>query len=216
MSNNKKTWSDYYAHQVFSLSNIILHYPYLLRILLFKPSNILEIGCGPAQHSLFIKSISKKIKLSVLDLDRELLKKVKARALDNIEEFYNIDILNTEKVSKLPKFELVISQGLLEHFNDQDFLKIIDNFSIITNRMIFSIPSNHYHNQDFGNEILRSKASVQRLLTKTKYRFKVRNYPLDIGLRTKINLLKQNNLGLLESLRLLFFTSCHLLVEITY
>lgn len=216
MTKNNKTWNDYYAKQEFNLSNIFLHYPYLFRAISFRPKRILEIGCGPAQHSLFIKNISPKTAVSVLDLDQLLLKKVKKVASHNIEGFYNIDILDRKAISKLPKYDLIISQGLLEHFKDIEFLKIIHNFSTVSKRMIFSIPSNFYQNQDFGNEILRSKQDIQRLLEGTGYNFNIRNYPLDIGIRTKMNLIKQNKFDFFYSIYFLLFISCHILVEIDY
>jgi len=102
------------------------------------------------------------------------------------------------------------------HFEAKDFLKIIDYFSRVSRKMIFSVPSDVYKNKDFGNEILRSKQTMFSLLQKNiSFKFKVSNY-FDLGIRTKIQLIKQDKLSPIDSLFLIFFKSCHLLVEIYY
>jgi len=211
-----QTWNEYYSKHNYSFSNILLHYPYLIKAVFLKPKTMLEIGCGPAQHTVFIKKIFPNIKVSVLDLDKKLLRKVKQNHSNIIENYFHMNINNKSSIKKLPKFDLVISQGLIEHFNDENVIKIIDNFSFVANKMIFSIPSDIYQNQDFGNEVLRSKKEMEKLLKKTGFKFKVHNYFFDIGFRTKINLISQNNLGFYESVKLLLFKSCHLLIEINY
>jgi len=212
----KKSWTNYYRNHKFSFSNILLHYPYLLKILLNKPKHILEIGCGTADHSLFIKKILPRVNVSLLDLDKNLLNKVKKLYKKKITAVYNIDVLDKKEISTLPKFDLIISQGLLEHFNDNEFIDIINNFSETSKKMIFSIPSNFYQFRDFGNEILRSKEQVESLLIKCGFKFKVSNYIPDIGIKTKIGLIRFNKMNIYNSLKFLLYNSCHLLVEINY
>lgn len=211
-----RTWNKYYSKYNYSLSNILLHYPYLIRAICLKPKTILEIGCGPAQHTIFLKKVFPNIKASVLDLDEKLLKKVELKYSNTIENYFHMDIHNKSSIKKLPKFDLIISEGLLEYFNDKDVVKIINIFSFVASKMIFSVPSDVYQNQDFGNETLRSKREMEKLLKKTGFKFKVHNYFFDVGFRTKFNLISQNSLGFYESLKLLLFKSCHLLIEINY
>ncbi|MFA5184154.1 MAG: class I SAM-dependent methyltransferase [Patescibacteria group bacterium] len=216
MQTNDKTWNEYYAERNLSAANILLHYHYLIKIIFYNPEKLLEIGCGPAQHALWLKKILPKLKVSVLDSDKKLLERIKKNTSDKIENFFNINILDRNEIERLPKFDFIISQGLMEHFNDFEFIQIIKNFSSLSKKMIFSVPSDVYKNQDFGNEILRSKEDIEKLLKNSGYTFKVSNYLFDIGVRTKINLIKQNKYSFFKSLILLLFKSCHIIVEIDY
>lgn len=196
--------------------NTLLHYFYVYRVIIHNPKSILEIGCGTATHSVAIKKLLRGVELSLLDTDSILLKKNKEEYGDLIKNTFNYSILDGELIRSLPKFDVVISQGLMEHFPDKDFLLIIDNFSKVTNRIIFSIPSDVYCFKDFGNEILRSKKELSILLDKSHFNYRVDDYFIDIGIRTKMKLVKENKLGFFSALRLLFFKSCHLLVEVNY
>lgn len=211
-----KSWNEYYSNKKHPLSNIFLHIPYIAKIILTRPRSIMEIGCGPAQHILFVKKILKNTKIYVLDLDKELLDRVKTYASDSIEDYLNVDILDHQRISTLPKVDLIISQGLMEHFGDKEFLEIINNFAPVAKKMLFSVPSDKYKNQDFGNEQLRSKFQIDELLRTSGYKYSVNNYFIDLGIRTKLNLINQYKFDIKSSINLLFRESCHLLVEIDY
>ena len=51
----KKTWAKYYESYQPNKLNILLHFHYLISIIILNPKSILEIGCGSAEHSMFIK-----------------------------------------------------------------------------------------------------------------------------------------------------------------
>lgn len=210
---NKK-WSDYYKNIKTNKLNIYLHFQYILLIIFLNPKKIIEIGCGSGDHSIFIKKLFKKKIISFLDNDKDILENAYKKYSSNVQNFYYADILNKEKINKIEYHDIAMSQGLMEHFSDKDFIKIIENFRGKVNYFIFSIPSNYYPTIDFGNEILRSKREVEFLLHKiSNIEFKVINY-FDIGFRTKINGLKKfNNLS---SKLLYFFKSNHLLIKIKY
>lgn len=210
------SWNEFYTLNTPNISNLLLHAEYIFRIARSGATRILEIGCGPATHSLFIKRLMPSVQLSLLDLDKELLESVYATHQKDIDQIYHLDILNTKDIASLPTFDLVISQGLLEHFNDDDFLKIVDNFKPITKRMLFDIPSSDYPTQDFGNEILRSKKEVQDLLKiGSGYRYDVHNM-IDIGIRTKQLVIQKHQFNGLRAAQFLLFGSCHLIGDIRY
>ncbi len=104
----QKTWTNYYRGHKLSFSNIALHYPYLYKILYNRPKKILEIGCGPADHSVFIKSLSKKIQISLLDKEKSLLLRNKEVYGKKIKNIYNYDILDESIAKKLPKLAEII------------------------------------------------------------------------------------------------------------
>ncbi|MGD8744615.1 MAG: class I SAM-dependent methyltransferase [Candidatus Woesebacteria bacterium] len=212
----EKKWSEYYESLIkIKPSNIILHFGYILRVLSFRPKTILEIGCGPADHAMFIRKIMPHIKVYLVDNDSEILKKVGERYKGAIAGTYGIDVLDQKAVTQLSGFDVVMSQGLLEHFNDEDFLKIIANFSSVGKVMVFSIPSNEYEHKDFGNEILRSKEQVEELLRKQDYKFSVKKY-FDVGIRNKLVRIREKDLALLDALKYMITASGHLLGVVDY
>jgi SAM-dependent methyltransferase len=215
MENKYKDWSSYYAGYRSSFSNMALHYPYLLAILFQRPKTILEIGCGSADHSMFLKKYLPKIEVSLLDNDQKILDSAKFSCKNNISNSYYVDILNKSEVQSIPRFDVVMSQGLMEHFDDSQFIQIVDNFRGKAGVFIFSIPSDQYPTLDFGNEILRSKNKISDLLScVSNIRFSVANY-WDIGLRTKL-LGARKKVGIIEKLKYIFLRSNHILVKVSY
>ena len=214
----KNTWHTFYQDRSFSYSNIALHWQYLAKIISTRPKKILEIGCGPADHSLFIKKIFPRCKIYLLDADEVIVKKIRKKSRGRFKRVYLGDVLNKEELDqlKIPFTDVVFSQGLMEHFNDRNFKKVIENFRYRTKRFIFSVPSNNYPVREFGNEILRSKEELDRILKKIGgIRYKISPY-LDIGIRTKIYWLKINRCCLSQKIKYLFFQPNHFLVTIRY
>lgn len=213
---DNQNWYDYYRGYKPSFSNILLHADYLFQVYRHSGASVMEIGCGPATHSLFLKQIKPDIRLSLLDSDKQLLDQVAQEHETAIERAYHLDILNRDDVGSLPNFDLIISQGLMEHFSDQDLILIIKNFSSVGKRMIFSIPNERYPNRDFGNEILRSSSQISTLLEMVPgIKFTIRNV-IDPGIRTKLEVVKKNKLTGSDALKFLLAGSCHLICEIVY
>ncbi len=216
----KKSWFNYYKnHNGVAVSNIFLHWPYLLQILLMRPKKMLEIGCGPADHSLFISSLKSNTNISLLDYDKKIISKLKNKFKNKFDNYYICDITNKTSVKKLDlknsHFDLIYSQGLMEHFMKKDFQAIINNFLPYTKKMVMSIPAENYPNRDFGNELLRNKKQLTEIMNQIKnIEFKIYKYFPDIGLRAKIIKIKKEKLGFKQSLLLIFFDSLHYLIEI--
>lgn len=212
----KRTWSDYYQNHQAPLSNLLLHAEYLGRVLIRRPKTLLEIGCGPADHSLFIKKLCPGMQLYLVDSDRALLDTVTRQHGAKIANAFHVNVLNRGAVAGLPKVDLTVSQGLLEHFADADLARVIANFAPVTKRMLHSVPADTYQHQDFGNEVLRSQAELNEFLERVcPYQFKVRR-AFDPGIRTKRLLIQENGYRGWQALRFLLFGSCHLLIDVDY
>ncbi len=216
----KKSWFKYYKnHKGVALSNILLHWPYLLRIVQLRPKKMLEIGCGPADHSVFLSYIKPKTKISLLDNDNQIINSLKKNLFNKITKFYICNITNKKDVLKQKflknEFDLIYSQGLMEHFDKNNFQTIINNFLPYTQKILISIPAENYPNRDFGNELLRSKKQLTEVISPIKnIKFKINKYFPDIGLRTKIIKIKKEKINIIQSLLLIFFGSLHYLIEI--
>lgn len=215
-----KSWFNYYKnHKTITLSNLFLHWFYLINILLSRPKKILEIGCGPADHSIFLKNLIPFSKISLLDSDKRIINRLKKKLIKKIDNFYFCDLLKKEDINKKvgkQKFDIIYSQGLMEHFKDEDFIKIIKNLLPYSKKMLHSIPSEFYPTKDFGNEILRNRQELKKLLRQLKIiNFSISKYTPDIGLKTKIVRIKKFNLGFFDSVFFLLFGSCHYLIKIS-
>lgn len=210
-----KTWNSYYQRRPQDISNILLHWQYLLMIFWFQPKYLLEIGCGPAQHALFIKKVLPGVKVYLLDKDQKLLEKVVLKNKKDISNYWLVDAL-TWRYLPCPVFDLVVSQGLIEHFTDQQIVKLIENFRLKAKKLLFSVPSGNYPTLDYGDEILRSAKEYKAILS-TVEKIKFRVVPcLDLGLRTKLLKIRTKKSNWRETIRALFFESNHLLIEIAY
>ena len=215
-----KTWNDYYAKNTrVNLSNILLHWKYLFSIVRTQPKNVLEIGCGPADHSVTLSQFFPSLNISVLDNDKDIIKKLKEKFTGRFQKFYLCDILSAKEVKKQKwkkdQFDVIYSQGLLEHFDEKDSEILIKNFIPYTPRLIFSIPSHMYPTRDFGNEILRDKKELVALLKPIKgIHYSVISYFPDIGIRTKLYTIKMKNMTIGQAIWFLLFGSCHYLVEV--
>ena len=215
MNENLKSWSDYYSGYNSRLSNIFLHFPYLYAILKKKPKKIIEIGCGSGDHSRVIKKIQKNISITLLDNDEKILSEALLKNKDFIDDSVYADILNIHDIDKIQYHDVAYSQGLMEHFENEDFIKIIENFRGKVGYFLFSIPSDTYPTKDFGNEILRSKEEVKQILRLVPdITYSVKRY-FDIGINTKLVAIK-NISSLHRKIGHLLFGSNHLLIEVTY
>ena len=92
-----KTWNKYYQDQTFRPTNIVLHWQYLLKILTKRPHKTLEIGCGLADHSIFLKKIKPNLQIYLMDLDREILEKTSQKYSKQISKVYFGSILDSKK-----------------------------------------------------------------------------------------------------------------------
>lgn len=215
-----KSWHKYYKdHHGVIWSNILLHWYYLALIALGFPKKVLEIGCGPADHSVFLSSVLPGINISVLDFDKKIIASLRKYDKKKIDKFYICDITDPKMVKKLgfknQEFDVIYSQGLLEHFSKDDSQKIINLFLPYTKRLIFSIPSEKYPNRDYGNELLRSKKELGDIFKEIQnITFKIKGYFPDVGLRTKIMTINKGKLSFLEKINFLLFGSCHYFIEI--
>lgn len=215
MEQHNKSWADYYVGHQRNFSNIILHFPYLLAILWCRPHTILEIGCGSADHSMFLKKKFQKLEISFLDNDEKILATAKSAYMDSVANTFLANILDNKEVQAIPHFDVIMSQGLMEHFEDAEFIRIIDNFRGKAGNFIFSVPSDYYPTRDFGNEILRSKKEIADLLrTIPEISYSVSGY-FDIGLKTKLVGAKEKT-GIFQRLKYIFFSSNHILVNVSY
>jgi len=159
-------WNELYKGKFkfrFFLQVIFVHAYLFYNILKYKPKRALEVGCGTARMTFFLSFFVKDV--VALDKDPQLIKqgmnfsrKFKRKKI----KFICGDAFDLPFKDNL--FDVVFSQGLLEHFSDKNIHKLIDEQIRVARYVIFSVPNKNYPKMDFGNERLMSKEKWESIL----------------------------------------------------
>jgi len=162
-SDNK--WEDFYKTGFGTdefLHNIDIHKYFLNQILKTKPKSAIEIGSGSGTMPIFLSSqINRLVSVDnnekVLDMAKENNNRFNGQV-----EFIKDDAFNLSFSDK--SFDVAFSQGFFEHFSDMDIRRLIKEQLRIAREVIFSVPTVHYRNKDFGNERLMTKGMWRTIL----------------------------------------------------
>ncbi|MDD5638421.1 MAG: methyltransferase domain-containing protein [Candidatus Pacebacteria bacterium] len=148
-----KKWSDFYDKKlsVRGLINDIVAHIYLIwNVLKYRPRKVLEIGTARGTMGFFISFFVPKV--IGIDNDHELVERAKQSIkkknfIIKYADAFNLPFKNKE-------FNVVFSQGFIEHFGNEEIKKLINESLRVTNIVIISVPNNLYGEKDFGNERL--------------------------------------------------------------
>lgn len=159
------SWSNYYKKlpQIEKfIGNLYGQKEFINKILSYEPQRVLEIGAGSATMSIFLSYLG--IRVTAIDKDKRLLKIQKKTT-----EYYNSKIkIKYADAFRLPykknSFDLIFHQGLLEHFENGDIYKLLDEQLRVAPIIIFSVPNNFYFGKDFGDERLMTKGQWEKIL----------------------------------------------------
>lgn len=194
---DKQTWSSFYKDRVNNeeyFSYFCKRYNRFLLEILFNingfsticPNLILkEEGCGIGNITKALSNVDKSIvnykdlkidKIILSDLDNDMLR----LCIENLSNIYNggyfknvPKIFNKENIFQDKFFEsdtVVVTHGVLEHFNDVDIYKILSTYN--DRNVLFQahyVPTNKYTTQSFGDERLLSVEEWVSLVKPTYY-----------------------------------------------
>jgi hypothetical protein len=199
-----KEWLDFYGRPLSLkryLWRILNHVEFLYDAIRSKPKSIIEIGIGTASHCL---SISHFCQLTVgIDDDLQIVKSAVAsgKRFGKGVKFIVADAFHLP--FKEDSFDLCLSQGFFEHFDDDQVNKLVDEQLRIAPSILLSVPSHNYGRKDYGNERLLTAQQWSRIvrLPKRDVQIAVRaNYSF-VGMRALAFLMLRNySIGALEIL----------------
>ena len=164
----KKTWHDYYTKQEPSISlirfasTIIYHFVYFYAIMKRRPQKILEVGCGRGIASIFLSYFVPSC--IGIDVDSEMIEiaKIQKGKFHGKAKFRVMDGNRTS--FKNDTFDIVYSQGLLEHYSNEEMKNLLSEWLRLAPTCIISVPSIFYGRKDFGNERLLTAHEYKKIL----------------------------------------------------
>lgn len=172
-----KQWNKFYSKTYdleFLIQNIFCHQQLFSAVWEEAPKKILEVGVGTGSMSVFLSFLG--LNVVGLDNDKNILKK--ARILN--EKLNGRAKFIWGDAYKLPfgdkAFDVIFSQGLLEHFQDEDIIKLLDEQLRVGKVAVLSVPNKFYPRQDFGDERLLSDEYWQKTLSKKYHLVKSLSY----------------------------------------
>ena len=163
------SWSEYEKWSFSLLKDVFAHLQFLLYcILLSLNRKALEIGSGTGLQSCFVSYFG--IEVVSIDLDAKV-----ARMASKVSRYYHSKdvsfvVADARFLPFRPKtFGLSFSQGLLEHLNNKTIIEIVSEAKRVVNgKLLFSVPSVNFPEQDFGNERLLYPSDWKAIMAQFK------------------------------------------------
>lgn len=163
------SWDKYYEQEVTIpklLSNLYGQKEFLAEIIKRTKGGALEVGTGTGAMSIFlawlgfdVTSIDTNPK--VVELAKQTADKLNARVVFKVADTFALPYLDQS-------FDVLFHQGLLEHFEDKDIHKMLDEQLRVAKQVILSVPNHRYPRRDFGNERLMDKNKWEKILGRYK------------------------------------------------
>lgn len=174
----KMSWSEYEKWSFSIIKDVLAHLQFLLYCILFGLNKkTLEIGSGTGLQSCFISYFG----IEVISIDRD--SRV-AKMASIVSKYYNSKDVSfvVADARYLPfrekTFGLSFSQGLLEHLDNKTIIQIVSQAKYAVNgKIVFSVPSVNFPEQDFGNERLLYPSEWKAILA--QFNAQARYYRFD-------------------------------------
>lgn len=186
-----KSWGDFYNKDTLTKNNVQdsvnSHKELFWTILGFKPKKIIETGCGTGEMAGWLSWKDKTIEgkkllkedsikeVIAIDIDPKVIEIAKTN-LDAIDG--NVRLVKADAWTYKEEADLIFSQGLLEHFSDQELKSLIDHQLEQAPVLVHSVPNANYGKLDFGNERLMSANDWYKIFA--GYNLHIYNY-WDVG-----------------------------------
>ncbi|MDI6720682.1 MAG: methyltransferase domain-containing protein [Methanomicrobiales archaeon] len=157
----KAGWAKFYDHEITheELEGNINHHKEFISLIeeyAHKSAQkdipkLLEVGIGTATMSIYFSEMA----FEVVGIDNDISIIYEAfRTNDRLggyAKFLLMDIMDLNMLK--PKyFDVAFSQGTMEHFDNETISKILERQLLVSNYVIFSVPSKYYPHREYGNE----------------------------------------------------------------
>lgn len=170
-------WSDLYEKEIHNASSIENYIYEKLRtkkkiIKLInkyaKNHKIMEFGSGTGVLALHLSTLNNKV--TALDMDKDMINLSKKYFYDKFKG-NNIKYLcnDIRKLNENIKYDVCYSIGILEHYNDNEIINLINKQTSISRYVIFGIPTKYFDEDKkmYGNERYLPIKHWRKLITKS-------------------------------------------------
>lgn len=162
-------WGDYYAEPIppdHLVQNITSHAAFFRGIVESQPRRILEVGCGTGIMSMFLKVVIPSAKITIIDNDDLVLERARTTA-ESAGVDINFVLGDAFELSRhvTRDYDVAFSQGLLEHFSDDQIAQLVRAKLSVAKKVEASVPSRWYPRQDYGNERLMTLSQWRSILS---------------------------------------------------
>ena len=171
-------WSKIYKKQINEFRDIDSFIKYkinykkrLIRFILKnvpKKGKILEIGCGSGVTCDYLSKEGYEV--TGIDIDKDMLKLAEniANKIHAFPKFMKMNLKSLDFPKKY--FDVVFSDGVLEHFSDREIVSIINDQLNVAKIVIISVPSNHFKKEQriLGDERFMDIKKWEIIISKTK------------------------------------------------
>ncbi|MFA5089631.1 MAG: class I SAM-dependent methyltransferase [Candidatus Omnitrophota bacterium] len=131
-----------------------------------KACRILEAGAGTGYLAFYLSSLGHDV--VAMDIDTDFMEKANSALRSNVS-ILRQDIRTYPYAS--PSFDLIYNIGVMEHFFDEDIIRIFKNFRSVSDMLIFAVP-NFNIPYSYGDERYLSRRHWKRLLRLAGWRTK--------------------------------------------
>lgn len=178
------------------LKRNLIHWDLLREAMRRANGSLLEVGVGSgAQSALLSRWVPHTL---TIDNDARIMQ----AALPNLRRFGPRARVMGADAFQLPfregSFGVAISQGLMEHFSDEQIGGLVREQLRVSRSVVFSVPSDRYPRQDVGNERLMPPEEWRRIISAqvdpSRYTIAARYYRRDLE-ALKYSVLARRNLG---------------------
>ena len=137
-----------------------------------KRAKILEIGCGSGESSLWLAKNGREV--TALDYTTSSVDLVKIAA--SKLNLSNVNVIHCDATKELPfkekQFDYVFQAGLLEHFENEEQVRLLRNWSKYGEYMISMIPNASSIPYRVGKQILETNGEWEYGFEVPKHSFK--------------------------------------------
>lgn len=132
------------------------------KIIKLLPKTLLEWGYGTGFTAIAVAN--RGYKVQAYDIEPRLLEfATEARKRYFVTSIGRVEFTATHEALK--PADVVYSQGLLEHFDDAEIIRLLrEQLEYADRYVVFSVPSDEYGGQDMGDERLMDVAQWERIL----------------------------------------------------
>lgn len=139
----------------------------------YATNNIVECGSGTSVLSMHLSSLGYNV--VAIDIEDDVIKLSKKLANDYFKKTKNKGKLKFEKKSifnlnyKKDEFDVAFSNGVLEHFTDEEIIKTIKQQLYISKTLIIGIPTKYFESKEakYGNERVLPLSYWRNLIKKS-------------------------------------------------